>query len=96
MKNIYQVMGHEGVLLAAIAADSEERAQLAAAEFEGATLFYINDTTLDNGELYEIGNNEVGSLIVVAVEDEAEARATADLMGEEFEEHYDITHVGSF
>lgn len=96
MKNIYQVVGNDGVVLAAIAAETEEQARAATGEFEGADLFYVNDTTLDHGEMYEIGNDEVGSLIIIAVEDEAEARATADAMGELFEERYDIRHVGSF
>lgn len=96
MKNIYQVVGSDGVVLAAIAAETEEQAHTAAAEFEAADLLYVNDTTLDHGELYELGNDEVGSLIIIAAEDEAEARATADAMGELFEEHYDIRHVGSF
>ena len=34
MKNIYQVMGIDGVVLAAIAAETEEQARAAAAEFE--------------------------------------------------------------
>lgn len=96
MKNIYQVVGIDGVVLAAIAAETEEQAHTAAAEFEAADLLYVNDTTLDHGELYELGNGEAGSLIIIAAEDEAEARATADAMGELFEEHYDIRHVGSF
>lgn len=96
MKGIYQVVGNDGVVLAAIAAETEEQAHKAAAEFEAADLLYVNDTTLDHGELYELGNDEVGSLIIIAAEDESEARATADAMGEEFEEHYDIRHVGSF
>ena len=96
MKNIYQVVGSDGVVLAAIAAETEEQAHKAAAEFEAADLLYVNDTTLDHGELYELGNDEAGSLIIIAAEDEAEARATADAMGELFEEHYDIRHVGSF
>lgn len=96
MKNIYQVVGIDGVVLAAIAAETEEQAQTVSAEFEAADLLYVNDTTLDHGELYEIGNDEVGSLVIIAAEDEAEARATADAMGELFEEHYDIRHVGSF
>ena len=96
MKGIYQVVGSDGVVLAAIAAETEEQARAAQTEFEAADLLYVNDTTLDHGELYELGNDEVGSLIIIAVEDEAEARATADAMGEEFEEHYDIRRVGSF
>lgn len=101
MKNIYQVVGIDGVVLAAIAAETEEQAHAAAAEFEAAEfeaadLLYVNDTTLDHGELYELGNDEVGSLVIIAAEDEAEARATADAMGELFEERYDIRHVGSF
>ena len=96
MKNIYQVVGIDGVVLAAFAAETEEQACMAMAEFEGADSLYVSDTTLDHGELYELSNDEVGSLIIIAVEDEAEARATADSMGELFEEHYDIRHVGSF
>lgn len=96
MKGIYQVVGNDGVVLAAIAAETEEQAREAMAEFEGADLLYVNDTTLIEGELYELSNDEVGSLIIIAAEDEAEARATADAMGELFEEHYDIRHVGSF
>lgn len=96
MKNIYQVVGIDGVVLAAIAAETEEQAHAAAAEFEAADLLYVNDTTLDHGELYELGNDEVGSLVIIAVEDESEARTTADSMGELFEERYDIRHVGSF
>lgn len=96
MKGIYQVVGIDGVVLAAIATETEEQAHKAAAEFEAADLLYVNDTTLDHGELYELGNDEVGSLIIIAAEDEDEARATADAMGELFEEHYDIRHVGSF
>ena len=96
MKNIYQVVGIDDVVLAAIAAETEEQVRAAMAEFEGADLLYVNDTTLDHGEMYELSNDEVGSLITIAAEDEAEARATADTMGELFEEHYDIRHVGSF
>lgn len=96
MKNIYQVVGIDGVVLAAIAVETEEQAHAAAAEFEAVDLLCVNDTTLDHGELYELGNDEVGSLVIIAAEDEAEARATADAMGELFEEHYDIRHVGSF
>ena len=96
MKGIYRVVGRDGVVLAAIAADTEEQAMAVREEFDAADLLYVNDTTLTTGELYELGNDEVGSLIIIAVEDEAEARATADAMGEEFEEHYDIRHVGSF
>lgn len=96
MKGIYQVVGRDGVVLAAIAADTEAQAMAARDEFDAADLLYVNDTTLTTGQLYELGNDEVGSLIIIAVEDEAEARATADAMGEEFEEHYDIRHVGSF
>ncbi|AUZ95550.1 hypothetical protein [Salmonella phage PMBT28] len=96
MKGIYQVVGSDGVVLTAIAAETEEQARAAMAEFEAADLLYVNDTTLDHGELYELGNDEVGSLIIIAVADEAEARATADGMGELFEEHYDIRHVATF
>ena len=96
MKGIYQVVGIDGVVLAAIAAETEEQARAAMAEFEAADLLYVNDTALDHGEMYGLGNDEVGSLIIIAAEDEDEARATADSMGELFEEHYDIRHVGSF
>lgn len=96
MKNIYQVVGIDDVVLAAIAADTEEQARATMAEFEAADFLYVTDTTLDHGQLYELSNDEVGSLIIIAAEDEAEARATADAMGELFEEHYDIRHVGSF
>lgn len=94
MKGIYQVVGIDGAVLAAIAVETEEQAHAAAAEFWDADLLYVEDTTLDHGELYELGNDEVGFIIAAA--DEAEARATADAMGELFEEHYDIRHVGSF
>lgn len=96
MKGIYQVVGSDGVVLAAIVAETEEQARAAMTEFEAADLLYVNDTTLITGELYELGNDEVGSLAIIAAADEAEARATADAMGELFEEHYDIRHVGSF
>lgn len=96
MKGIYQVVGSDGVVLATIVTETEEQARAAMAEFEAADLIHVNDTTLIQGELYELGNDGFGPLLIIAAEDEAEARDTADGFSELFEEHYDILHVGSF
>lgn len=46
--------------------------------------------------IYQVVGSDGVVLAAIVAETEEQARATADAMGELFEEHYDIRHVGSF